>query len=64
MSDDECPTCGRGSAFTDATFEDGDRLICWTMWSCGHSARVLLEPEPISVRTSGLQRQVLLPAPA
>lgn len=64
MSDDECPTCGQGSAFTDATFDDGDRMIRWTMWSCGHSARVLLGAELISVPAAGLQRQALLPSRA
>lgn len=64
MIDDECPMCGQGSAFTDATFDDGDRMIRWTMWSCGHSSRALLEPEPLRVRAAGLRRQALLPAPA
>jgi len=39
IDDDDCQMCGRGSVFSDALFSEGDRLIHWTMWSCGHSAR-------------------------
>jgi hypothetical protein len=45
IDDNECPTCGRGHAFSDARFNEGKRQIRWTMWSCGHSARMVGETE-------------------
>jgi hypothetical protein len=43
IDDNECPTCRRGHAFSDAVFHEGERQIRWTMWTCGHSARMVGE---------------------
>jgi hypothetical protein len=44
MHDDgRCPECAKGNAFSDATFDENGRRIRWTMWSCGHCVRTVME---------------------
>jgi hypothetical protein len=44
MHDDgRCPECAKGNTFSDATFDEDGHRIRWTMWSCGHCVRSVLE---------------------
>jgi hypothetical protein len=46
MHDDgRCPECAKGNAFSDATFDEDGRHIRWTMWSCGHCVRTVLDTD-------------------
>ncbi|HSL12321.1 MAG TPA: hypothetical protein VLA82_13500 [Actinomycetota bacterium] len=40
---DECGTCGAGHRLVEATFDLDGGQVHWTMWSCGHAARAVID---------------------